>query len=145
MNEGLVSYEEQLKALSLTDLITEFRHIKDQLDAAKEVKTNCQKRFDLIRLKVLPELADEEGVSTMTVDGIGRMGLSSDMYTSIRADDREVAYQWLRDHGHGDIIKETVNAGTLKSFCKEMVKNGEEIPECISATPYTRATLTKVK
>lgn len=46
--------------------------------------------------------------------------------------DKEKGYQWLRDNGHGDIITETVNAGTLSSFLSNLInEEGIEPPDDI--------------
>ena len=146
MNDELKEYMDRLRALPVSEIIQEFAKAKKKLEAAKKVKTEWQKKYDAIRLNILPERLEEEDTSTVTVRGAGRVALQSDLYFSIPADSREEAFRWLRENGHGDIIKPTVNSSTGKAFAKECIKSGIQLPEDLfKVTPYTRAQLTEVK
>ena len=80
----------------------------------------------------------------LKVEGIGRVHLQSDIRASIKADNKAAAYEWLGDNGHGGLITETVNASSLKAFCKDKMKNGEELPEELFKTSvFTRAVITR--
>jgi hypothetical protein len=139
-----MSLIEEYEKLPVVELVKEMSKVKAQLDEVKAQKTDLQKLYDLLRLRLLPERMDAEDVSTLTVDGAGRVSLQSDLYFSIPADRREEAYKWLRENGAGDIIRPTVNAGTGKAWAKEMLLNGKQLPEGLfKVTPYTRAIITK--
>ena len=76
----------------------------------------------------------------LKVEGIGRVHLQSDVRASIKADNKAAAYEWLGDNGHGGLITETVNASSLKAFCKDKMKNGEELPRrTFSKLAYSHA------
>ena len=128
--------------MTVVEMIIEMKRVKELLDDAKNVKTNFQKQFDAIRLGVLPEKMEDDDTSNITVKDVGRAVVKSDIYFSILAENRDECYQWLRDNGHGDLIKETVNAGTGKSFAKEMIKEGKPLPEIFKVTPFTSVQLT---
>ena len=137
---------DEFKLLSIPDLVKRMAETKEALDAAKEVESEHQAVFDILRLMVLPEKMDEEDVSTMTVAGVGRVSIQSDIYFSIPAALREEAFDWLRDHGHGDIIQETVNSSTGKAWAKEAIKKGEVLPEDLfKVTPFSRVQLTRIR
>jgi hypothetical protein len=122
------------------------KEVKEELDVAKGIKTRAQEKFDFLRLNRLPDLMDEEGISNVTIDDVGRVTLTSDVYASIPAAKRQDAYDWFKNNGHGDLIKETVNAGTFKAFAKGCIKKGEELPEHLfKITPFSRASITKTK
>ena len=53
-------------------------------------------------------------------------------YASIRADCKEAAFQWLKENGYGDLVKEQVNTQSLTSLYKELEENGELPEEFIS-------------
>lgn len=129
----------------IVDLATELAELKNE----KELLGNQEKviniRIEHLTRVLLPEAMDEDGVSNISIDGVGRITLRGEVFASIRADNREAAYEWLRDTGRGSLISETVNASTLKAAVKEWLKQGEEIPEVISVTPVTVAVLTKSK
>ncbi len=110
--------------------------------------------FEYLRLVKIPAVFDERDIKTLAVTGLldvegkeinMRCGLTSDIYASIKAGKKEEAYQWFRDNGFADLIKETVAPGTLKSSAKGALKKGEPFPEeLFNVTPFTRAGLTKI-
>jgi len=146
--QELFNWTEEMKSRPIPAVIETMAEIRAELDQLKERTSYLNKRFDALRLNALPEMMDEQDVSTITVDtpyGKKRISLMGDVYFSILAANKESAYNWLRDNGHEDLVIETVNASSGKAWAKEMIKQGEEIPEIIKATPYTRAQLTSVK
>ena len=141
-NKLINLYKEQ----TIPELIKEMVSVKDELEIAKAAKTKLEEIHDILRLLVLPEKMDDEDVSTLTVPGVGRASIQSDIYFSIPADQRESCYEWLRENGHGDIIQETVNSSTGKSWAKEMMKLGKPIPEgMFKVTPFSRVQVTRIK
>lgn len=136
----------EFKKLSLSDMIKEMAAVGDSLESAEDVVSALQEKYDILRLIVLPSKMDDEDVSTQTVVGAGRVSLQGDIYFSIPADMRDKAYEWLRTHGHGDIIQETINSSTGKAWAKEVLKKGETLPEGVfKVTPFTRAQLTRIR
>ena len=134
-----------MEGKSLLQLAESMNDIRIQLDKAKEVKTKLQGKYDILRLNLIPAAMEENDITNITIDGIGRLGLTSDIYASVVAKNKDETWEWLRNNGHGDIIKETINAGTLKATLKAIMRKGEEtIPEGLfKITPYTRASITK--
>ena len=135
--------EVDYKALSLNDAIKVMSDIKNEIDVLNDRRAILNKKYDLLRMGVIPEKMDEAGESTKTIVGIGRITLQADVFASIPAPNREAAFEWLDENGHGDIVKETVNAGTLKALMKSLIRKGTPIPEDIfKVTPVTRAVIT---
>lgn len=123
-------------------LATELARLKAEKETFESSTKELNARIDEIAKKELPEAMDEDGISNIKIDGVGRISLRGEVYTSILAENREAAYQWLRDTGRGSLITETVNASSLKAAAKEWLKYGEEIPESlIKVTPVTVAIL----
>lgn len=135
---------EEMKAMDITELGELFANFKAALGDLKEKSAEIQKEFDILRKEILPEKMDEVGFDNVNITDVGRISLRAEMYASIIADKKEEGYEWLRENGHGDMIKPTVNNSTFKAFCKEQMSEGVELPdEFFSVTPYTMATLTK--
>jgi len=110
--------------------------------------------YEYLRLVKIPTVFDERDIKTLAVTGLidiegnqinMRCGLTSDIYASIKAGMKDAAYQWFRDNGRGDLIKETVAPGTLKSSAKDALKKGTPFPDDLfNVTPFSRAGLTKI-
>ena len=66
--------------------------------------------------KALLKLTDEElpamflelGINSLTLDDGSQVEVKQTYGASIRVDNRDAAYDWLRDNGYDDIIKNTV-------------------------------------
>lgn len=131
---------------STPDLVREFAAIRRAKEQLEEEFKKITWAHDWLRLILIVQRMEDEGITTITVDGIGRVSLMGDLYARIPADKRMLAYEWLRDNGHGDVITETVPASTLKAMAKEMLKKGETLPEdYFKITPFSRAQLTPKK
>lgn len=107
--------------------------------------SELQKEFDNLRQVVIPDEMDAAGISSANFPGIGRLTLTADLFAGIQPEQQQAAYQWLHDNGHGDLIKDYVHPSTLKAFIKELMEQGENLPEeLFKATPYQRASVTKL-
>ena len=125
----------------LTDLIDEMDSVRSQLDAIDEVWKPLQKRYDELRLGEIPAEMAAEDVRSIT-GGFGRCTLQSDLHVS--APDKRRLHTWLDQTGNGDLIIPTVNAQTLKAFCKEQMRAGAELPASVlNITPFSRAVIYK--
>ena len=130
---------------ALEDLARLFVEVRAILDTLKGASTEVQKLYDLIRINKIPDLMDEQGITTVTFEGLGRLTLTSDLRASIPKHVREGAYAWLEENGFGDLVTESINPSTLKAFCKRRIKDGEELPDDLfNVSPFSRASITKV-
>lgn len=131
----------------LTKLAKRLKQLSDIHDQLDLVRKQLNDEFDQLKLKDLPDLMIEMELRTFTVEGIGRVQISGDVYASIAAANRDEAYAWLKANNYGDLIQETVNASTLKAWMKEGLTSGRKTPpeKLFKCTPYTKAALVKVR
>lgn len=68
-------------------------------------------RQELLKLtdQDLPGLMQELGLQSFTLDDGSKVEIKATYGGHIKVEDRPEAFSWLRDHGHGDIIKNTVS------------------------------------
>ena len=136
---GLQGQIEQSKLVELVELQLRLRELHEEIDAAK---SDVGKTFDWMRINVVPEACERDGVSTSNFPGIGRLSLQSDV--NVKVLDKSAEYLWLETIGEGNAITETVNASTLKAIIRRRLKAGEEIPDNVfQVQPFTRAAITK--
>lgn len=67
--------------------------------------------------------------------------LRADMHVGVNAANHERLFAYLEERGDGALIKRTVHPGTLKSWAKDRLEDGETLPEFITAHSFTKATL----
>lgn len=138
----------KFEGMTLLQVSASFKEVGAKVAKLKRIKAEFEKEKKFLAETLIPELMDEEGITNVTFDDIGRVTLTSDVYARIPKEKREGAWKWLREHKLGDIIVETINAGTLKATIKKLMKDPtkEQPPEDLfSVTPFSRASITKVK
>lgn len=124
-------------------LATRMKAIQARMDEMDVEWKALIKELDDIRLKQIPDLMSEEGIRTVTFDGIGRVQLAADLYVSIIGN-KEETYDWMKDNGYDGVIVEYVHPSTLKALVKEGLKAGREFPEDkFKISPFTRASIVK--
>ena len=144
------SYITTFEGMSYKELAETFKKMKDaNAEADNELKKQ-KEIFDILRLKVIPEKLDNEGMSSINIKGVGRLGVTLDMNVSVLAENRDRFYEWLEESGHGGIIKPYAQPSTVKAFVKEEVKLAAEerrepdLPQdLVDWTPFYRASVTK--
>jgi len=130
--------------LSLAELGKLLAQAKADHAAASEAEKKAKKFYDMLRLSVIPDRMEEEEITSINIADVGRLGVASDMQTSVLAENRDAFHSWMRENGHGDLVKETVHSSTMKAFIKEQIQNGEEIPDdLVKVHAFMRASITK--
>ncbi len=134
---------EVLEEKSLRELASLIVRYSNDYDEAKRVASAINEELDTIK-KYTAERMDREGVQNATFPDIGRLGIAPIVRASVKADQKQGAYSWLQDHGHGDLITTTVNASSLAALIRREIKAGNEVPEDIfNVMQYDVATVTK--
>ena len=118
-------------------------------EVQKLIKAPAELAYNHIRFTVLPNLMDDDGVTSIGVDGVGRVNLQDDI--AVKVLDKDLLRDWLKEQGSEDIIKETVNAQTLAAFIRERMRTAAAekrlavLPAdtIMTVKPLTRAVITK--
>jgi hypothetical protein len=138
------SKHESYESMSIPELAIELKRLKEELDKFDRIKKTYQGAYDYLSISVLPERMDEEDIDTMKIANVGRLQTSADIRCNIPAANKEKVQEWLKENGHGSMVKAEINASTFKAFVKERIKEGKEYPDdLIKVDPYTRATVVK--
>ena len=105
-SSSLVIGDVQLKqAANLAAMIkTETEHVKVLEENLKECKKNLMKLTD----EDLPQLLTELGMSSFKMADGSSVEIKKTYGASIPVANRAQAYQWLRDNGFGDIVKNVI-------------------------------------
>jgi len=120
------------KAKRLFELRSEKQSLEERLKEINIEKGNLE-------TQILPTLMAEHEIEKMTIEGIGTLFTQSAVYAYIYAVDRDMAHEWFKSHGHEDLVKESVHHSTLKSWVKDQLEEGKEVPVFLNAKPLTIA------
>ena len=97
--DGLGSVAEMARAIRVKE--DQIAGLEAQL---KETKKELLKLTD----EDLPAMLQELGLSKFTLDDGSNVEVKPTYGASIKVDNRPAAFEWLREHGYDDIIKNTV-------------------------------------
>lgn len=134
----------RLSTYPLEDYARVLRKLKDEHEELKTKAASIWKLYETAAQQIVPALMTTAGVKTMNVEGAGRLQLDNMMNVSIINKDQ--GYEWLREHGLGDIIVPTVNSSTLKATMKDWLKKGHALPpeDVVSVAVYQQAKVVRV-
>ena len=106
--------EDQQNIIEKTDIQTlasycqELQQVEDHIALLeKEVKTQKEKA-DKIGSEIIPNMLAEQGLSSLKLADGSSIDVRKSYNCTIKKDQMELAYNWLRENGLGDIIKNEV-------------------------------------
>lgn len=119
---------EDVNVFELSDQLRAYREQKKELeDCVKALNAE----IDALDAKLVQAMIDQE---TQSFNRAGKLFyIKTVTRASAKAGEQERLYQWLKDNGYGDLVKETVNAQTLTGFAKELLDdNNDQLPEVLA-------------
>ena len=91
----------------LSSLIRQLNNVQSQIDDAEAHLKALKQEKQRISFEQIPALMDEMGIERVDVDG-ATVSLKPFVSASIPADRKQEAFNWLREHGLDDIIKNDI-------------------------------------
>ena len=102
-------------AKSLSDQVVKLKQLEDSLiEKEKELK-ELKRHIDLVSGEVIPTMMQEMNISTLKLADGTSVEVKPVYGASIPADKKEEAYEWLRENGLGDLIKNEVTVAFGRS------------------------------
>lgn len=126
---------------TLETVVRRLRELKDEKEKLGEEEKRINIEISQIETLKLPEMMESAGITSFKVPGIGSVSIRNETYVSVLAENRPQLYEELRASGNGDLITEQVNPQTLKSWVKENLEAGNEVPDVIKVTYVKEAKL----
>lgn len=109
--ETLASSVEKVDQQGLTSVAALARQIRDKEETISRLEeTLKEEKKTLLKLtdEEMPAMLAEIGISSFSLDDGSTVEVKQTYGASILVDNRPAAYEWLREHGYDDIIKNTV-------------------------------------
>ena len=92
---------------NLSGLVRQLRVVEQEVEEAETLLKNLKSEKQKLSTQMIPDLMDEMGVERVDVDGL-TVTKKQIVAASIPVDKRELAFDWLRERGLDDIIKNDV-------------------------------------
>ena len=106
--------QDQQEVIEKTDIqqlsayCLELQALEDDIAAKEEELRKVKEKADKIASEIIPNMLAEQGLSSLKLaDGSG-VEVRKTYSCTVKKDNLESAYQWLRNNGLGDIIKNEV-------------------------------------
>lgn len=133
--EGAVEKAEAAK--DVVEVLKFFQTMKEdhaELDKARKRIYHALNRLDK---SILPKRFEDMDVDKVAVPTLARSFYTLDKMSASIVD-KPAGFEWLRSNGGEDLITETVNAGSLASFVRDMIleQGVEPPPDVIKVTQY---------
>lgn len=106
--------QDQQQILEKTDIKTlshyclMLQNYEDQISNMEKDIKNIKEQADKISSEVIPNLLAEQGLSSLKLADGSSVDIRKSYNCTIKKDQMELAYNWLRENGLGDIIKNEV-------------------------------------
>ena len=122
---------------NLSSLVVELQKLEDEIKLDEERFKLKKEKADKISNIAIPEIMEALKMKTMKLADGSAIEVKEIYSATIPLNKREGAYNWLREHGLGDLIKNeiTVSFGrgevepmTLKALFRERSENNQELP-----------------
>jgi len=82
--------------------------IEKRIAALKQELADVSAEYLIMRTETLPDAMKQIGLTEFALDNGAKITVREGLNANIKEENRLAAYTWLRDHGHGDIIKNLV-------------------------------------
>ena len=103
-------------------LAEQIQNKKAEITAAESALKEQKEELRNLEEHELPNLMAEIGVNSFTLSDGSAVEIKPIYAAHISKEKQEKAWQWLRDNGHGDIIKNTVSLSFKKGEDEEAAK-----------------------
>jgi len=95
-------------AASLADQVVKLRDIEDKIKVAEDNLKKLKQQADTLSGEVIPTMMTEMNISTMKLADGSAVEVKPVYGASIPVEKKEEAFNWLRENGLGDLIKNEV-------------------------------------
>ena len=95
-------------AKALSDQVIKLRDLEDHIKVVEENLKQLKKQADTLSGEVIPTMMTEMNISTMKLADGSAIEVKPVYGASIPIDKKEEAFNWLRENGLGDLIKNEV-------------------------------------
>jgi len=99
--------DSQLKSLS--ESIDQMLRVGGEIGNTEELLRKLREQYRQLSEEALPEKLAQIGMKELRLEDGSKITIDNFYSTRITERNKEAAHQWLRDNGHGDIIKNQVS------------------------------------
>jgi len=126
---------------SLADQVESLENVNSSIENAEEIVKNLKKKRDHISGEVIPTMMSEMGLAELKLHDGSHLKVSTSYKAHISEANKESAYNWLRENGLGDIIKNEISV----SFGRNEDNKAADYAELAKRSGFTPTQKMKVE
>lgn len=115
--------------MSEKEMVDQLLQLTNKKELLKEELEYVNEQILLAKEKLTDHLHQQGADRSRTYEGIGFVSLYADTRPRCPDELKPDFYQWLRDQGRDDLIKENVHWMSLKNFVDETMTAGGDLPD----------------
>lgn len=114
------------------ELMIKFSDAKKRKDEAKIELENANAEYEQIEAALIEALQARNAESTAKYEGIGFVSLVKPrLYARFDKENEEQVFEFLKQEGREDLVKNTVNTQSLSGYIGERLEVGNGVPDFI--------------
>lgn len=117
------------EGLDLAALAKEYKKFEAKKKKAKDDEEFFSSLVHEIAVKYMPPIMEKLETDDYAVKDVGRIELSTELYISVKKEDKDAFYNALRASGNGALIEDYIFPKRLQAWAKEEYVNGRTVPE----------------
>ena len=94
---------------SLADQVEKLESLQNRLELQEDNIKNTKKELEHVSGEVIPTMMSEMGLSELKLQDGSHLKVSTSYRATITGANKEAAFNWLRNNGLGDIIKNEIS------------------------------------
>ena len=94
---------------SLANQVDKLNELQKRIELQEDNLKNSKKQFEYLSAEVIPTMMAEMGLSHLKLMDGSSVDVKPNYSASITIANKDAAFQWLRDNGLGDIIKNEIS------------------------------------
>lgn len=112
-------------------LCEQYAQTEKAIDQADQLKKELTAMKEKLSYELIPQAMQELGLQTLELKTGEKIAIKPLLRVTPKVEDRPIVYQWLRDNGFGDLVKNEISASFGKgedakaeNFKQEVIKLG---------------------
>ena len=94
---------------SLADQVEKLEELQSRLQTQEQVMKDTKKQIEKISGDIIPTMMSEMGLAELKLQDGSHLKVSTSYRATITEANKEAAFNWLRENGLGDIIKNEIS------------------------------------
>jgi len=129
--KNITSKKERTKTMALIDMVNSYQELLEKKESLAEETKNNNAKIEALKQDIAQQMIDDDCPRIAAGDYMFSLQIKSKY--SKRSEEYLAAngldfFEVLREQGFADLIKETVNAGSLQSAMNALVEENGELP-----------------